>query len=115
MKDKENKVLDNATSKNLSELMNTEAFSLLDGKQKEKLINGFFPDIGKNGGWVGKILGNKAENVMLNIAFFVCLALFGLLFWDASRHDTINLELIDRAFPVITITLGYIFGKSSNK
>lgn len=112
---KENKIDGSSLGKNSingipTDRLNDEHLqSVIDGKNavdKNKLKAGKF----------GELLGTNIKNESIHIALiicvillFFCLADLILSFWT---QRTINMDLWNLVIPVITLSLGYIFGKS---
>lgn len=89
----------------------------LSPKLQSKLINAIYGD--KKGGWLGGFLGTHTSNLAMHIAFIICAVLLAIVIADFIRicviSESFDYELLNIIVPVITLTLGYIFGKSSNK
>ena len=64
-------------------------------------------------GWVGRIIGS-AKNAPNNIAFLIVIMILfaGIIVIVAYPNDRI--EFWSRIIRIITLTLGYLFGKNSN-
>lgn len=92
-------------------------FNTLNPKLQSTIINGIYKD--KKGGWVGRFLGTNTANVAMNIAFILCIILLAIVIGDFIRisfnEEGFNYELFESVIPVLTLTLGYIFGKGTNK
>ena len=68
---------------------------------------------------MGKLFGTKTENVSMHIAFTLCIILLLYCGIDlvGSMIDgrKINSELWNTIIPVVTLALGFIFGKGIDK
>ncbi|MBP1544689.1 MAG: hypothetical protein J6A16_11395, partial [Oscillospiraceae bacterium] len=73
---------------------------------------------GKDGGIMGRFLGNKPSNVSMHIALILCLSLIILIVIDMVHsyfvNENLNMDLINLIVPVVTLSLGYIFGKGNS-
>lgn len=81
-----------------------------DNEHEEKLTN-------KKIGILGIIFGDE-NHASRNITALICV-LFIIMSWIILFADSINDEntiiIREVIFPIITLSLGYLFGKSSNK
>ena len=54
----------------------------------------------------------------MHIGFVICAILILVVIIDAIHSycvgQSINLDLLEIVFPIVTLSLGYIFGKGSN-
>lgn len=70
---------------------------------------------GKFGEW----LGANTKNASIHIALIICVILLLFCGLDLLRsfcpEQVINSEMWNLIFPVVTLALGYIFGKGENK
>lgn len=67
----------------------------------------------KENGIMERIFGTEEETAAVNIAFVICVIMAVVLIMDAV-FSGINLELLKTITPVITLAIGFLFGKSSN-
>ena len=85
----------------------------------ESLKNAFEDETKKVAGIMGKLFGNHSESTSLYIAFLIAalLIMVGLIyiFFPPEYKATTNLEFWQIIGPIISGTLGYIFGSSSKK
>lgn len=96
-----------------------ENFNKLSETSQNMIINGINENKAKEGGFMGRLFGTKPDNVSMHIAFTLCIILLlycgidliGSLF--AGRE--INSELWNTVIPVVTLALGFIFGKGIDK
>lgn len=115
---KENKIDGSSLDKNSingipTDRLNDEHLqSVIDGKNavdKNKLKAGKF----------GELLGTNIKNESIHIALIICVILLFFCLADLIlsflTQRTINMELWNLVIPVITLSLGYIFGKSEKK
>ena len=79
----------------------------LENKQQIKLTN-------KRIGWIGVIFGDECH-ASRNITACICISLIILCIVVYIWGNEGKIELIKEVFvPIITLSLGYLFGKSSN-
>lgn len=81
-------------------------------EENKKIILDKLPDKRTgDGGWLGKLFGNKKENQAMNIAFTICVLLIivGLIL-TALGKDFWNIILTG-----IMTTVGYIFGRGGKE
>lgn len=99
-------------------IMESENFLNLDKNLQNKIIDTVYNDKEKDGGVMGKFLGNKPTNASMNICLILCVLLIVILLVDIIHSyfvgESINMELINTVIPVITLFMGYIFGKGSH-
>lgn len=99
-------------------IMESENFVNLDPNLQNKIIDTVYSDKEKDGGAMGKFLANKPANASVNIGFVVCVILIAVLVIDIVHSycvsESINMDLVKTVVPVITLSMGYIFGKGSH-
>lgn len=113
----------NINSEVLCDLLKSSEFMSLSDDLKikalESLKNTFKDETKKDNGIMGKLFGNRAKNTSLYIAFLVATLLItvGLIyiFLPPQYKGTTNLEFWQIIGPIISGTLGYIFGSSSKE
>ena len=102
----------------ITSIISSDTFVSLDPNLQNKIIDTVHNDREKDGGVVGKFLGNKSANASINISFILCVLLVLILIMDFIHsyfiNESINMELVNKIIPVITLSIGYIFGKGSN-
>ena len=96
-------------------VISSEGFSKLSEENQRIFLEGLANSMGKEGGFFGKFFGTKKENASMNIAFVICLLLIILCAIDII-HAVLNdasayTELTKNVLPVISLSLGFIFGK----
>lgn len=116
--------MENEINRNLNDtdsitsILSSENFLNLDPNLQDKIINTVYNGREKDGGVVGKFLGNRFSNAAINISFILCALLVLILIIDSIHSyvisQSINMDLVDRIIPVITLSIGYIFGKGSD-
>ena len=108
----------NVPEDSITSLISSESFLNLDTQTQNKLIDAVHNNKEKDGGIMGKFLGTKPANVAMNIALIICVLLILIVIIDfiysCSRGGEINLDLVNTIVPVISLSLGYIFGKGSS-
>lgn len=117
-------VMENGINQHLNEIdsitsiLSSENFLNLDPNLQNKIINTVYNGRAKDGGVVGKFLGNRFSNAAINISFILCALLVLVLIIDSIHsyfiNESINMDLVDRIIPVISLSIGYIFGKGSH-
>lgn len=94
-----------------------KSFNKLSDEQKNIVLSGNNETQNKNkeGGLLGRLLGANTKNASVHIAFVVCFMLLFFcgadLFHSFCENNTLSSEVWDKVFPVITLALGYVFGK----
>lgn len=106
----ENKKLSNAHEENVLDKKNQHELALKELENKYELNR-----IKKELGFMGQFFG-KAENSSKNITASICLVLLIMALILScilyGNEDTITMEkLWETIFPIITLSLGYLFGK----
>ena len=103
----------------ISAIIGTENFLNLDSDIQNKIIDTVHTDKEKDGGVMGKFLGSNASNVSMHIGFILCILLIILIAIDFFHSyyvgESINMDLVKTIIPVITLSIGYIFGKGSTQ
>lgn len=110
-----NSKLDNSAA--IASLLSSQNFVNLDPNLQEKIIDTVYNDKGKDGGVMGKFLGTKSSNAAMHIGFIICVILLIIILVDLIHsyisNKSANSELLNLFVPVITLFLGYIFGKGT--
>ena len=101
--------------------MPEKSFNKLNDEQKNYLISGYneVQSRAKDGGKLGEILGTNVKNSSIHIAFIICCVLLIFCGVDLVHsffdENTLTSEIWNLVFPVVTLALGYIFGKGESK
>lgn len=99
----------------IRELVSSKGFQSVTENIQEKALNSIEIQNQNEGGRMGRFFGTKKENAAMNIAFMICCILFVFCLIDIIcaiiRGESAYTELIKAILPIITLTLGYIFGK----
>lgn len=107
-----------ANNDTLNNIISNENFSQLNPQLQNTIITAVNDNKAKDGGFLGKLLGLKPINIAMNIALLICVLLILIVIIDTLHayhiDKSINIELINIVLPVVTLSLGYIFGKGSN-
>lgn len=107
--------LKNLNKNEYSDFLSPDSFVKLDAEIQDKIISGINDNKSKEGGILGRFFGTKPMNIAMNIAFMICAILFFIVVVDFIRiciqGESFNMELLKTIIPVITLSLGYIFGK----
>lgn len=123
MADTENKVTPQNNLEDLSGLIGSNGFDKLNDELKGQAISAFLEaradSKDKETGILGKLFGNKSENISLYIAFIISMSLIlvGLIYicFSPEYKQNSNLEFWQIIGPIITGALGYIFGAGARK
>ena len=103
---------------NLEALVNSEKFSILSSEVQKNLIENVTISKQIESGFMGKFLGTKTSNIAIFSALLLCciLIIFSIIvtLLSCMLNSPLDLELIKIIIPVITMSLGYMFGKSDN-
>ncbi len=117
----ENKINKNAVDTAVINGIPEKSFNKLSDEQKNIVLTGN-NDINrkdKDAGKFGKLLGANPQNAAIHIAFIICgvLLLFCIidLIHSFYPEQELTSEMWNLIFPIITLALGYIFGKGENK
>jgi len=110
-------------SEKLTELITSPGFDKLNDDLKGQALSAFQQtkanQAEKETGVLGRLFGNRSENISLYIAFIISIALIivGLIYIciPQSYKQNTNLEFWQIIGPIITGALGYIFGAGSRK
>ncbi len=101
--------------------VSTESFNKLNDEQKTIVLNGNNDAIAKDkdAGLLGRFLGSNTKNATIHIALIICIILLFICLVDMVHafwvNKVITSEIWNLVFPIITLALGYIFGKSDEK
>ncbi len=110
-----NSLNDKLEQDGISKLVASDSFAKLNENVQIELINSMQNTKKQEGGFWGRLFGTKPINVAMNIAFTICALLFLVVGIDfiriCIRKESFNMELFKTVIPVITLSLGYIFGK----
>lgn len=107
----------------LNKLLSSPGFSELNDDLKNKTLDSYFEqhesENEKSTGILGKLFGNKSENICLYIAFIICVSLIlvGLIYilLPPKYKQNNDIEFWQIIGPIITGALGFIFGANSKK
>lgn len=116
MPDGINKNISNENS--INDIVGSEGFSKLNPELQGQIVKLIEKGKEKDGGVLGRFFGIKPINVAMHIGFVICAILIFVVIIDAIHSycigQSINLDLLEIVFPIVTLSLGYIFGKGSN-
>lgn len=112
-----NEINHNLSRENLiTTIMQSNNFLNLDHDLQNKIIDSVNYNKEKDGGVAGRFLGNKTTNASVNFCFILCCLLIIIVVIDIIHSyyigNNINMKLVNTVIPVITLSMGYIFGKS---
>ncbi|MDO4922005.1 MAG: hypothetical protein Q4E64_09310 [Phascolarctobacterium sp.] len=99
--------------------LSTSTFDHLNEDQKGEVLSSHnsIQQKEKDSGWIGKVIGANIKNAAFNTAFLICLFALvicgiDLIFGYVCRRGNINAEIWKILIPIVSVALGYIFGKS---
>lgn len=99
----------------LVNIINSDSFLTLDTETKSKVIAAISSEKAKAGGLMGKLFGTKTETTAIYIGFaltvLLVMLLVAVIFWARTDGGSANMELINAIIPLITLAIGYTFGK----
>lgn len=99
---------------NFSGVILNDNFAQLPDEIQQKVIDQVSK---RDGGFMGKFFGNKKENASMNIAVTICILLLLLcgidIIHSICANTEFHMELISTVIPVISLSLGFIFGKGN--
>lgn len=101
----------------ITTLVGSDNFLNLDSDLQNKIIETIADGKAQQGGIMGRFLGTEPTNVSMHIALILCgvlVVLLGIDFIHAYKTEQqINMDLVSTIIPVVTLSLGYIFGRGS--
>lgn len=115
------KINENALPDGTINGISEQSFNKLSDEQKNIVLAGNNDAIikDKDSGKMGQILGANTKNASIHIALIICgvLLLFcGIdLIHSFFPKQVLSSEMWNLIFPVVTLALGYIFGKGENE
>lgn len=113
----------NTTASSQSTINNVplKSFDKLNNEQKIIVLTGnnVQSEKEKDSGFMGRFLGANPKNASIHVALIICIILliFCLVDLVHSYHSegTISAQIWDHVFPIVSLSLGYIFGKGESK
>lgn len=112
-----NKVNTNLNTDSITALVESDNFLSLDSNLQNKIIDAVHNDKEKDGGIMGKLLGSRLANLAIHAALILCLALIVVLVVDNLHSycigEGVNMDLAGVIIPVVSLSIGYIFGKGA--
>ena len=87
-------------------------FNELNKESQKLLVTSYTDD--KSRGWFDKIFGTKKVTTYISLVICLCLFLVGIIIMLVESFVGIKLDytIWEKIFPIITLALGYIFGKN---
>lgn len=116
----DNKINDKAIDSDSINGISKRHLDKLNSDQLKAVIDKKLDDDQKKNeaGKIGKWIGTNPQNASINSALILCIVVLLLCVIDLvhsfSIKGSINMEMWNLVFPVITLALGYIFGKGGN-
>lgn len=102
-------------------LINSETFLQLKPHIQSEIVGGIKAgeDSKTKGGLLGRLLGVSTHNASIHVSFIICLLFFLLIVLVLSHSyctgEDANMDLIGVLVSVVTLGLGYVFGKGSQQ
>lgn len=96
-------------SDNITSVISSEKFGEYDAELQKEILNKMDDSQKRDGGFMGKLFGNKKELASMNIALILCVLLLLTTAFVKSE------QLWNGVLPVVGTALGYIFGKGGDK
>lgn len=104
--------LNGIPGKYIDKLNNEQLQAVIDGKNDADKTK-------REGGKFGEWIGTNTKNASIHSALIICIILLTFCGLDLIKSfwpkQGINSEVWNLIFPVITLALGYIFGKGENE
>lgn len=108
---------DHPHTDSLAELVSSEGFLRLDPDVQKRIIDTVSQSKDRPGGFLGRLLGSRSANLAIQTVLILCLALLLVVIVDNLHAyrvgGDINMELINIVIPVISLAIGYIFGRGA--
>lgn len=114
------KINESTVSQDLINGIAEHSFNKLNDEQKNIVLASASLEKQKkqDSGIIGKLIGANTHNASINIALIICCILLVFceidLFHSFFPKQEITSEMWNLIFPVVTLALGYIFGKGKN-
>lgn len=100
-------------------VISSDKFGDYDSEMQQEILSQIEKSNLRDGGFVGKFFGNKKELTSMNIAATICILLIIICGIDVIHtifsESELHMDLISAIIPVVSLSLGFIFGKSSGK
>lgn len=105
---------------NIPSIISSDKFGEYDAEMQREILKKMDESQKRDGGLMGKLFGNKKELASMNIAVFICSILLLICAIDVIHsictNGEIHMNLITTMIPVVSLALGFVFGKGeSNK
>ena len=101
----------------LTELLSSSNFLRLDPAVQKQIIHAVNRDKARPGGFMGQFLGGQSSNRAIHTVLILCLALILIVVMDNLHAyqvgSEVNMDLVGVVIPVISLAIGYIFGRES--
>lgn len=112
-----NKSNNNSSDRNsIVNAISTDSFISFPEETQKIIIDSIEKVNERDGGILGKFFGIKKEIASMNIAATICILLIAIcgidVFNSIFTNKEIHMELISTIIPVVSLSLGFIFGKS---
>lgn len=109
----------NLSGNNVVTAISSDNFGEYTPEMQEKIICSIENYNEREGGLMGKVFGNKKENASMNIAATICILLIIICGMDIIHsvwtNGELHMDLISTIIPVVSLALGFIFGKGDGK
>lgn len=108
---------DSIANDSLEGIINTDSFVDLNPEVQVKIIDSLSSDKVSDGGFIGKLLGANKENAIIHIGFIIIcifsIVLIAEVIYSFFPNKSVDMELLQAVFPLLSLTIGYVFGKST--
>ncbi len=102
-----------------SGIASSEKFLEYTPEIQNRILDGLENRNQKEGGFMGKLFGNDKDLASMNVAVFICTILMLICIIDIVQscfgNRQMHMELISSIIPVISLAIGFIFGKGKGK
>ena len=98
-------------------IVDASSFINLTPEVQGKIIDSISSNKVTDGGHIGKLLGTNKENAIIHIGFIIICIFLSILVvevvYSFFANNSVDMELLQTIFPLLSLTIGYVFGKSS--
>lgn len=102
-----------------SGIASSEKFAEYTPEIQNRILDSLENRSQKEGGFMGKLFGNDKDLASMNVAVFICTVLMLICIIDIVQscfgNRQMHMELISSIIPVISLAIGFIFGKGKGK
>ena len=109
----------NANNNSVSGFVQSDSFSKLNPNTQEIAIDGIHKDKKQDAGTIGRFLGTNTKNAALHSGLIICVNLLIILLTGFlstyKNNESICRTLLETIVPIISLSIGYIFGKGDDQ